>query len=101
MEVQHVGRSQFALVQDGRCDVKDASSGTTPLVHGGDVWHRQGSALQRMMSRAYVSGEDELQWYGFGSKVKREIRLTSLRKILKSNLRRPGKTTGEQYRIRR
>ncbi len=36
----------------------------------------------------------------FGTKVKREIRLASLRRILKSNLRRPGKTMGEQYRIR-
>ncbi len=35
-----------------------------------------------------------------GTKVKREIRLTSLRRILKSNLRRAGKTTGEQYRVR-
>ncbi len=42
-------------MQDGRRGVKDASSGTTPLVHGGDVWHRRGSALQRLMSRACVS----------------------------------------------
>ncbi len=68
MEAQNVARSQFALVQDGRHSVKDASSGTAPLVHGRDVWHRQGSALQGMMSREYVSRQDELQWYGLGQK---------------------------------
>ncbi len=36
----------------------------------------------------------------FRTKVKREMRLTSLRRILKSNLKRLGKITGEQYRIR-
>ncbi len=30
-EAQHTGRSQFALVQDGSCGVKAASSGTIPL----------------------------------------------------------------------
>ncbi len=59
-EAQSVGRSQFALVQEGRSGVKDATSGT-PLIHGGDVWHRQGYARQRMMSNATISRQGELQ----------------------------------------
>ncbi len=61
-EAQNVGRPKFALVQDGRRGMKDASSGTTSLVHEGDAWHRQGSTLQRMMSRASVPRQDELQF---------------------------------------
>ncbi len=39
-EAKNGGGSQFAKEQDGRRDVKDASSGTTPIAHQGDVWRR-------------------------------------------------------------
>ncbi len=74
-EPQNVGRSQLALVQDGGRGVKDASSGQTSWREC-VVSSRIRSAKDGVESIRLLTRGAKLVW--FGTKVKREIRLTSL-----------------------